>query len=174
MQKQEDEGKIDLVYFDEAGFSLQPVVPYAWQAPGEQIEVPSQSHHRRVNVLGFLKRDNSFEAFIAEGRVCSETVIGCIDAYVRGLRKRTHLVIDRARIHTSKAFRAAMARWKKKGLHLFYLPSYSPELNLIERLWQEIKYRWLPLWAYENYAKLRTGLEEVLVGVGKKYRISFA
>jgi transposase len=135
LQKQENEGKadvlsaIDLVYFDEAGFSLQPVVPYAWQAPGEQVEVPSQSHHRRMNVLGFLKRDNSFDAFMsavpgaAEGSVCSETVMGCIDAYVAGLRKRTHLVIDRARIHTSKAFRAAMARWQRKGLYLFYLPS---------------------------------------------------
>jgi len=60
LQKQEDAGEIDLVYFDEAGFSLVPVVPYAWQGPGEQIELPSSGHHRRLNVLGFLKRDNSF------------------------------------------------------------------------------------------------------------------
>jgi hypothetical protein len=45
---------------------------------------------------------------------------------------------------------------------------------LIERLWQEIKYRWLPLWAYESYVKLKAGLEEVLVGVGEKYQITFA
>lgn len=53
LQKQEDAGEIDLVYFDEAGFSLVPVIPYAWQAPGQQIALPSQSHHRRLNVLGF-------------------------------------------------------------------------------------------------------------------------
>jgi hypothetical protein len=45
---------------------------------------------------------------------------------------------------------------------------------LIERLWQEIKYRWLPLWAYEGWPKLKEALEEVLVSVGEKYQISFA
>jgi hypothetical protein len=31
----EDKGEIDLFFFDEAGFSLQPVVPYAWQRIGQ-------------------------------------------------------------------------------------------------------------------------------------------
>jgi len=101
-------------------------------------------------------------------------VIACIDAFAKGLSKTTVLVIDRAPIHTAKTFKAAMARWQAKGLRLFFLPSYSPELNLIERLWQEIKYRWLPLWAYESWHKLKAALDEVLVGVGEKYQISFA
>jgi len=32
--------KIDLCYFDESGFTLEPCVPYAWQ-PIETIEIPS-------------------------------------------------------------------------------------------------------------------------------------
>ncbi len=174
LQKQEDAGEIDLVYFDEAGFSLVPVIPYAWQAPGQQIELPSGSHHRRLNVLGFFKRDNTLVPYVVEGSVSTETVIACIDAFAARLSKVTVLVIDRAPIHTAKALKEAMARWQEKGLRLFFLPSYSPELNLIERLWQEIKYRWLPLWAYESWPKLKSALDEVLVGVGEKYQISFA
>jgi transposase len=174
LQKQEALGEIDLVYFDEAGFSLVPVVPYAWQAPGQQIELPARTHHRRVNVLGFLKRDNTFAPYLVEGSVSTEMVMACIDAFAQGLRKTTVLVLDRAPIHTAKALQAARARWREKGLRLFFLPSYSPELNLIERLWQEIKYRWLPLWAYEGWPKLKEALEEVLVSVGEKYQISFA
>src|SRR5262249_43937820 len=34
LQKQEDQGRIDLYYFDEAGFTLDPYIPYAWQEPG--------------------------------------------------------------------------------------------------------------------------------------------
>ena len=174
LQKQDDAGEIDLVYFDEAGFSLVPVVPYAWQAPGQQIELPSSTHHRRLNVLGFLKRDNTLVPYVVEGSVSTEMVIACIEAFSKRLSKATVLVLDRASIHTAKALQEARARWQKKGLHLFFLPSYSPELNVIERLWQEIKYRWLPLWAYEGWEKLKAALDEVLVGVGEKYQISFA
>ena len=55
-----------------------------------------------------------------------------------------------------------------------YLPSYSPELNLIELLWQAIKYRWLPFSAHESFQALREALEEILLGIGTQYCITFA
>jgi transposase len=53
LQQQEDEGKIDLYYFDESGFTLEPYIPYAWQAPGTVIQLPA-TKYARINVLGFL------------------------------------------------------------------------------------------------------------------------
>src|SRR5437899_12746532 len=41
LQKQEDQGKIDLYYCDESGFTLDPYIPYAWQEPGTVIELPA-------------------------------------------------------------------------------------------------------------------------------------
>ena len=41
LQKQEANGKIALYYFDEAGFALDPTIPYAWQEAGEVIELPT-------------------------------------------------------------------------------------------------------------------------------------
>ncbi|WP_407654637.1 transposase [Arcicella aquatica] len=32
-----------------------------------------------------------------------------------------------------------MKFWQKRGLYIFYLSQYSPHLNIIERLWQELK-----------------------------------
>ena len=84
------------------------------------------------------------------------------------------LVLDNATVHTSAAFRGAEARWLRMGLEVKHLPSYSPELNLIERLWQEIKYRWLPLSAYESRKALAQALDDVLIGIGGKYQITFA
>ena len=49
LQHQEDAGKIDLYYFDEAGFALDPSIPYAWQASGEVIELPAM-RYGRINV----------------------------------------------------------------------------------------------------------------------------
>jgi transposase len=55
---------------------------------------------------------------------------------------------------------------------LHYLPTYSPELNLIERLWRKIKYDWLPLSGYESFANLVKAVLAVLDGVGYEYQIT--
>lgn len=49
LQKQEDQGKIALYYFDEAGFALDPTIPYAWQEPKSVIELPAM-RYGRINV----------------------------------------------------------------------------------------------------------------------------
>ena len=42
LQRLEDEGKINLYYLDETGFSLIPSVPYGWQYIGEYLPIPSR------------------------------------------------------------------------------------------------------------------------------------
>jgi transposase len=49
LQQQEDAGKIALYSFDEAGFALDPSMPYAWQEPGTVIELPAMQYGR-INV----------------------------------------------------------------------------------------------------------------------------
>ena len=44
--QQADNGEIDLVYFDESGFTLEPCIPYAWQPRGKTLEVPSAKSTR--------------------------------------------------------------------------------------------------------------------------------
>ena len=178
-QKQADQGKIDLYYFDESGFNLTPSVAYAWQKKGQTLELFTQ---RGVNytVLGFMNRQLDFEAFIKPGSANSEDVIGCIDDFCQGIRQgksrkhKTILILDNAPTHTSRKTQSKIAQWKKQGLHLEFLPKYSPELNLIEILWRFIKYQWLPFEAYENKESLVNELESILKGIGTKYLISFS
>ena len=54
-----------------------------------------------------------------------------------------------------------------------YLPSYSPELNLIEILWRFIKYYWLPFSAYTSFQCLCTAVEDILTRFGTDYKITF-
>ncbi|WP_368860940.1 transposase, partial [Desulforhabdus sp. TSK] len=42
----------------------------------------------------------------------------------------------------------------KKNLYIKFLPTYSPELNLIEILWRKIKYEWLSFSAYLSFSLL--------------------
>lgn len=166
-------GKHDLFYFDEAGFSLTPSVPYGWQPIGQRIEIPS-SKSSQINVLGFLDyQGERFDPYVFQGGIDAEIVITCMDIFCTKLRRPTTVVIDNAPIHTSATFQAMIPKWEKQGLYLWFLPAYSPELNLIEILWKKIKYYWLPIDAYQSFEKLDQHLCQVLANIGTEYKICF-
>lgn len=173
LKAEEASGAIDLYYFDEAGFALRPSLAYAWQPIGSRIEV-EQTGRAQFNVLAFLSRSGRLVPFVSEEVIRSEGVIACIDAFAATLRRPTVVVLDNAPMHTSRALRACLPRWEQQGLVLKYLPSYSPELNLIEHLWRRMKYAWMPFSAYASRQALSQALEELLVGFGTKYHITFS
>ena len=166
-------GQLDLYYFDEAGISLTPTVPYGWQPIGERIEIPSQKS-RQLNTLGFLRYDNQLTSYTVESTIDSEIVIACFDDFCSSLTGTTVVVIDNAPVHTSKKLQSRIAMWEEKGIFLYFLPPYCPELNLIEILWRMIKYHWLPIKAYDNFKSLVKHFRQILSQVGSRYRINFA
>jgi hypothetical protein len=90
LQKHEANGKIDLYYFDEAGFALDPTIPSAWQEAGEVIELPTMKYGR-INVLGFMNRNNDVHAYMFDQSIHTGVVIGCFDVG----RPNRFLAIDR-------------------------------------------------------------------------------
>jgi transposase len=173
LRKLKENGELELLFFDESGFTLEPVVPYAWQPKGEVIEIPS-AKSKRLNVLGFMNYNCSVESYIFEGTISTQEVIGCFDAISEKLTIPTWIVLDNASIHTSALFKAQISRWEKKNLFIKNIPAYSPELNLIEILWKHIKYYWLPFNAYESFASLKKHLDDIMANIGYKYKITFA
>ena len=74
----------------------------------------------------------------------------------------------------SEEFAEKIEEWEQKGLAIYYLPTYSSELNKIEILWKKIKHEWLPLEAYQSYQKLTEELDKVLSKIGSLYKITFS
>jgi transposase len=173
LQQQEDQGQIALYYFDESGFALDPTIPYAWQEPNRTIELPARKSGR-INVLGFMNRQNDLHPFMFEGSIHTGVVRACFDSFCQTRTKKTVVVLDNASIHTSEEFEDRLPYWQKQGLIIKYLPPYAPELNLIEILWRCIKYTWLPFSAYECLNALSEALETILSRVGSEYQITFA
>jgi transposase len=69
------------------------------------------------------------------------------------------LVLDNAR-YQKCALVAALA--KELGIELLYLPSYSPNLNLIERVWKFVKAECLRTKYYDNYDKFHAAIQQCL------------
>ena len=173
LKKQDKEGIIDLRYVDESGFSLTPVVPYAWQEKGEYLEIKSQ-RSKRLNVVGFLNRENELESYIFECSINSDVMVACIDEFCKTITNKTVLVMDNASIHTSNKVQEKIKKWESIGLTIFFLPTYSPHLNLIENLWRRIKYKWLECRDYEDWKTFVNALDNILKNFGNEYSIQFA
>ena len=72
------------------------------------------------------------------------------------------LVLDNARYQRNAV---VMALAQQLGIKLLFLPSYSPNLNLIERLWKFIKRRSLYGRYHPTFADFRAAIEETLTHI---------
>lgn len=170
--------EFELWFFDEAGFTLTPTVPYAWQAVGERIELDSfGNQRRRQNILGFMRWDGGdFYSAAFEGSLDNHLVGGVFREFAKAKKsaKPKLIVLDNAPAHRGDEIEEELEELAREGVFVWFLPSYAPELNLIELLWKKIKYQWLPLDIYGSFQRLTEALFEVLKEIGSKYRITFA
>jgi transposase len=77
---------------------------------------------------------------VLEIKFKTDKIIDFMNNFVDQIVKKTVVIIDNSPIHKSKKIMAKIQEWKEKDVLIFYLPQYSPELNLIEILWRRIKY----------------------------------
>ncbi len=173
LHKLEAKGELDVFYFDETGISLSPVVPCGWQKKGETHRLSSLPSQNQT-VVGFMNKACNFYGFRFQGAANSETTIKCFDDFSNEIKKKTIVVLDNASIHKSKKVTDCIPKWKEKGLHLQFIPAYSPELNLIERLWTELKYRWLNKPGYFSTSEeLKNAIDLAISKIGTEYTINF-
>lgn len=166
-------GYIDVFYYDESHFNLTPSVPYAWQEKGKTVQLPS-SRGKSINVAGFYSKNNRFVDYQSTTTINSEKLVGIFNDFIKKTTKKTVIILDNAPIHKSKLFMSCLPKWEEESdTYLFFLPTYSPELNIIEILWRKIKYEWLEWRAYLNFQSLQECLNTVCKNVGKKFNIQF-
>ena len=173
LEKQAKQGNIDLYYGDESKVSQQGYVPYGWQFKDENIII-EVTKGKSVNCFGLLSRENNFTYKITENNINSNFVIEFLDKLSLSISKKTVIVLDNASIHKSKKIKKIINIWQNRGLFIFYLPPYSPHLNIIERLWKEIKQGYLKPQDYLSADNLFYALNRICNTVGNQIKISFS
>lgn len=167
LQMQEVAGEIDLFYLDESGFSADACLPYAWQPQGKTLALPANTTGR-LNVVGLVSRQGASYFHTVETTVTSTVISEVMTGFIQtrpATNKLTVVIMDNAPLHR-KAERESQAEWLLGGVWVWFLPHYSPELNLIEILWKKIKYEWLPWAAYANFQSLRMALQDIFENYG--------
>lgn len=172
LEKLQEQGYLQLYYYDESGFSMTSALPYAWQKKGQTLEVPA-GKSKRINVAWLINQEGDFHYQIYKEPITSQEIICLLDSFCQQLQQKTIIVVDNAPTHRSKAFLNKIPQWQAQDLYIFFLPPYSPELNKIEMLWRKIKYQWLEFNAYRSWLNLQLYLNHVLENIGEKYILNF-
>ncbi len=81
------------------------------------------------------------------------------------------IVLDNARYQHCKLVEGLA---KELGITLAFLPSYSPNLNLIERLWKFVKKKCLYNIYYETFGEFTAGINDCLARVETDYKSELA
>ena len=69
---------------------------------------------------------------------------------------------QRTSFHTAGMIREREGEWEEKGLVLYRLPAYCPQLNLIEGVWRRLKGFLMPRRFYDSVAELREAVLRAL------------
>lgn len=130
----------------------------------ERIFIRSPSGRKRWNVLGAYDAITGQLTTVAnDGYINAMTVCEMLHKLaVRYAGRPIVIVLDNARYQHCKLVEDLAI---ELGITLQFLPSYSPNLNLIERLWKFVKKKCLYNIYYETFDDFITGINDCLARV---------
>jgi transposase len=166
-------GEIDLYYADESHVCTSGYVPYGWQFKDENVFIPSEKS-ARLNIFGMITRGNQYKGFMTQESINADKVSDFLDKMSLQVRKRTFVVLDNATVHRNAKLKELRSIWESRGLFLFFLPPYSPELNLAETLWRILKGKWIRPMDYVSNDTLFYSANRALAAVGISLFVNYS
>ncbi len=131
-------GQKDHIYFSDATHPTHNTKSsYGWIKKGKKndVYIKSNTGRKRLNILGALNIQDKTAVVIEEETVNAQAVIHLLDAVAKKQpHGKIYFVLDNAKYHHARIVNNWFlhhTRFKR-----IFLPPYSPNLNIIERLWR--------------------------------------
>jgi transposase len=152
-------GRRQVHFVDAAHFVFAPFLGFLWCAA--RLFVRAASGRKRYNVLGALDAvTHRLIRVTNHDYINAESVCALLSAVAQaGVGLPITLVLDNARYQKCAVVQALAA---SLGIELLYLPGYSPNLNLIERLWRFLRKESLDSTYYEDYERFTAAIDRCL------------
>jgi transposase len=164
---------------DESGMSLNYPLVKCWMKQGEQKRLPAYSDSRKgcllAGVINWAKETVHCQSLLKNN---SENLIAFFEWLFEEVypSQKLVLVLDNSSPHQSASLKAALSLYEDRVL-IFWLPTYSPDMNLIERFWKHLKQRVLCNQLYASVAALLAAIQAELTAQNNpdyEFRFSFS
>jgi transposase len=154
-------GKRVVLFVDAAHFVLAPFLGFLWSVVRVFTRSEAPSGRQRFNILGALNAiTHDLITITNDAYINAESVCALLEKIANlYVSKPISIFLDNARYQ-----KCALVREKAKSLNieLCFLPSYSPNLNLIERVWKFVKKKCLYSKYYEKFPAFKTAISKCL------------
>ena len=127
---------------------------YGWLPKGEETELKTNTGRQRVTLNGALNAE-THEILVREDLTLNaENTMDCFRTIgaLHSTAKRVFIIVDNAGYFKGKRIQEFL---KTSRIKLVYLPPYSPNLNLIERVWKFFKKKVLANRYFESFLDFR-------------------
>lgn len=116
-----------------------PSLTRLWARRGEQPEVPAPGQNEKQVVYGGVDyRTGELTYTVASAKSGTDFVVFLTALLLKYQGRRIRMVCDNGRFHHTQAVRTFLEEHRNQ-ISVYWLPPYSPSLNLIERLWGHLK-----------------------------------
>lgn len=159
-------GECHLLFMDAAHFILEPFICALWCVA--RLFIKASSGRNRINVLGAVNAITKQVITLSNTTfINAETIV----AFLKQLREvyvdlPLKIVLDNARYQHCKLVENAA---RELNITLLFLPSYSPNLNIIERLWKFTKKKILYAKYYETPTLFHNAITGFFQTINQKY-----
>lgn len=144
-QKNAARRRAHLIFIDETGFLMLPIVRRNWAPIGKTPVLRHRArHHQKVSVIGGLSLSprrrvpNLYMQLYTGANITEEEVVVFLRHVLRHLRGNVTVIWDNINQHRSRLVRAFI-RSHRRRLRVEWLPPYAPELNPAEGIWCHLK-----------------------------------
>ena len=159
-------GKRSVYFMDAAHFVMGAFLGFLWSLTRVFVRTPSG--RQRFNVLGALNAiTKKLEMVTNDSYITSIQVCELLKKLAESTTLPITIVLDNARYQKCAL---VMELAKKLGIELLWLPTYSPNLNLIERLWKLTKKECLNSKYYTNFALFSGAISTFLTTMGSTHK----
>jgi len=130
----------EIQWGDETGLRSDDVRGRGYAPKGKTPVVVANARREKLSVISTVTNKGQMRWKVFSGAINAKVLIGFMKRLVHGQKKRIFLILDNLPQHHSKV----VQKWLQENadrIVVFYLPSYSPELNPDELLNADLKQR---------------------------------
>lgn len=114
------------------------IASYGWIKRGETKHLKTNNGRQRTNINGALNLETKELIYVEDERINSQTMLALLHLILKNQKEgKIYIILDNARYYHANIVKEYMEEHPR--IVLKFLPPYSPNLNIIERLWKIMK-----------------------------------
>ncbi len=121
----------EIVWGDETGLRSDDVRGRSYAPKGSTPTIRVNNKRHGCSVMSTVTNQGTMRWMVFQGGMNSRVFIEFLKRLIKGARKKIFLVLDNLRVHHSGPVKEWVSK-NSEAIELFFLPSYSPELNPVE------------------------------------------